>query len=545
MKPKTCPFAPNPWRLRGLRDRATAWVPVLAAAVACIAGSPAFAELYDDFESVTRFNTLWTNWLFNGTGTQTVANGHVKLELTPTVPGGVAFCTMRSVRTWTLQEGRTLEFRTDLLSSNDDGAMAYLGFYLTNRCYGMAVDKDTVALLKRESPTQMFFLTNTASIKVSNVQLVISMTGVQSGVRLRFKILDNDNAGAVIFEQEYLDTAAADPMQVGTDAPAVSFLGETGYFMLSLFRDPALFDPDVTLPPGAAGEVVYDNAEVLKYASAWVAPPSTAVLMSWPEDTAEEQTVIGTDSLASDAVWVPWPEPIFKRFGQLSMAVPTTAKQQFFRLVPGTQFIDDFDAPNEPYASRNPWMPWFATSADAPRFTFTITNGVLQIQTLAQPANGQVMIYCPGTGPVVRDFYASVDILDWGSSSQESALGIGGRVTGDPNSPITAMYLGSFRVNAAGQPGKGGLYFFNGINDVPPSTFFDLKPDSDYRLQFSVVGKQLTVRLLDLTNGGVVDQQGIQSSVNAQGRVALWVNTRGSTAYTRAVGNFFMTGTKP
>jgi hypothetical protein len=80
--------------------------------------------------------------------------------------------------------------------------------------------------------------------------------------------------------------------------------------------------------------------------------------LEWPVP-AEDCIVVGANSLASNAVWTPWPEPIYKRFGELCMAVPTTTTQQYFKLVPGTQFIDDFLDPQEPFAVRNPWVPGF------------------------------------------------------------------------------------------------------------------------------------------------------------------------------------------
>jgi hypothetical protein len=159
-----------------------------------------------------------------------------------------------------------------------------------------------------------------------------------------------------------------------------------------------------------------------------------------------------------------------------------------------------------------------------------------------------VMVFSPGGGEIVRDFCTSVDIVDWGSSTQNSALGIAGRVQGDPDSGVGNMYLGSLQINALGTTGKGGLFFFDGSQDVPPlsSELFDLVPGSSYRLQFSAVGNQLGLRLLDLTHGQApLAERALTVSALAQGRVALWVNTRGSTSYTRTVDNFFMTGTKP
>ena len=69
---------------RALRGRTAGLVAGLAlAAAAGMNGTSVFAEVYDDFESATRSQTLWNRWVFNGTGTQTVTNGHVTLDVTP------------------------------------------------------------------------------------------------------------------------------------------------------------------------------------------------------------------------------------------------------------------------------------------------------------------------------------------------------------------------------------------------------------------------------------------------------------------------------
>lgn len=126
------------------------------------------------------------------------------------------------------------------------------------------------------------------------------------------------------------------------------------------------------------------------------------------------------------------------------MAVPTAAVQQFFKLVPGIQFTDTFDALKEPFAARNSWEPFFMDSADASRFAFSMVNGALKIESLTRPQNGQVAIFPPGGGGVVEDFCASVDILEW-ASSQDSALGIAGRTQGGPRA-LSNAYLGSVRM---------------------------------------------------------------------------------------------------
>jgi hypothetical protein len=362
-----------------------------------------------------------------------VADGQLRLAITPA--GDHGFSVLRSVDRWTLRERRTLEFRVDLIRSSGDGAVARLGFGYGDGAQGyiMAFDQDTIALGKRDNPFQLFLLRNGVPIKATNVKLVLSVTsGPEGAMLLQVRILDNEQGGRVLYSSpDIWDTAGADPMVLGSDDPPGGYLGVNGIFHLSLYHDnAALYDPTVEIARLSEAELILDNAEVIEYDSPWIAPPSNALLLSWPENTAKEQIVVAAESLSS-TVWTPWPEPIYKRFGDFATTAPTTAAQQYFKLVPGTQFIDNFDPLRQPFASRNPWEPWFVNGSDASRFTFGIADGVFLIQTTQQPARGQVMVFSPGGGDIVGDFYASVDILGW-ASNQESALGIAGRVQGTP-----------------------------------------------------------------------------------------------------------------
>jgi hypothetical protein len=345
---------------RGTGRRAAAWLLGLTFAAAVLLSPAAlFAEVLDDFSDPVKSEQIWTGGVAFGTGDQLVTNGQVRISVTPF--GDHGFSGLNSVRAFTLREGRTLEFRADLVSSSGDGAVARLGFFFTDveAGYVFNLDQDTISLLKDENPFQLFLLTNGVPIDVTNVKLVVSMTGVQSNVLVQLKILDNERPGRVVYATDVWDTPNRDPMQVGTDDPPGNFLGRAGKFFLGVYHDNVgWLDPDVEIPHLGEAEVVFDNAEFFEYDSAWIAGPQTvACLACWSQDTAEEQIVVGASSLASDAVWTPWPEPIFKRHGELCMAVPTTATQQFFKLVPGTQFIDDFSDPQEPFAVRNPWVP--------------------------------------------------------------------------------------------------------------------------------------------------------------------------------------------
>lgn len=508
---------------------------LLAAFVTC--GPCLLAEVIDDFESAAQTATLWDRWVWNGSGSQTVTNGQVKLEITPPDYQG-GFSSLASVRTWTLREGRTVELRVDLLTSNEDGAAAYLGFWVVggNRCYALVVDRNTVALAKRESPGQMFFFTNGLPIKVTNVKLVLSMTGTSSSVFLKCRILDNDNSGAVVFERECLDTAAADPMDPGwgLDDPPSSYLGLSGSIILSLYRDPGTIERPVALPPGATAEVVYDNAEVSEYDTPSL-QIANSVLLSWSQKTEEEQIVVGADSLASDAVWTPWPEPVFKRCGELCMTVPVTASQQYFRLVPGTQFRDDFSEPEEPFPDRNLWEPYFWDSRDATRVSFTVANGAFRILTHAGVADGRAVIAPPGTLPVFRDFTASVDILHFAVGAPVG-LCVYARGTIEDRFPGGSnAYLG--------QVYRNRIAIFDGSTGHP--VFFTYDPTAPYRLQFSGVGNHLSLRLVNLKTGATT-QQSLTSANFSHGHVTLGLPYKApGESFDIILDNFFVTGTKP
>ena len=283
--------------------------------------------------------------------------------------------------------------------------------------------------------------------------------------------------------------------------------------------------------------VTFDSAEVLEYDSAWVAPPSTALLLNWPENTAEEQIVIGAGSLGSNAVWAPWPEPIFKRFGQLSMAVPTTSSQLFLTLTPGTQFIDDFNPPKWPYAGKGGWVPYFYNTADSTRFEVTNVDNALRIHTLMPAVDGRVVILPPGPDVVVGDFYASVDIIDW--PVQGLGFGIGARVWRDPDNPFPGNSIG-YIGSVMGTPRELGIFPV----DHPPPPAFTYDPTADYRLVFSAVGSDLSLRLVNLATGETV-QMTPRDTQFQNGFVCFWMNAGPGGTCDITLDNFFVTGTKP
>jgi hypothetical protein len=515
--------------------RTAAWIASVVIS-ACLA-VPVNAEVYDDFENAALSALRWTGTVWFGTGTQTVTNGQMKIDVTPY--GNHAFSFAQSVRTWTLREGRTLEFRADLVSSNGDGAVGYIAFHLGdgNNGYMLMVDEDTIALHKRSNPLTLFLLTNGAPVKVSNVKLVLSMTGVQSGVLLKVRILDNDNVGAVIFESEYWDTAIADPMQIGSDNPPESFLGQTSRLYLSLYHDNAgMLDPEVTLPHLGKAEVVFDNAEVIEYYPPHldISRSTNGVDLTWGLPL-EEHIVVEADQLPGS--WSPCPQPHTRTNDTFYLTLPCQSPEQFFKLIRGTQFTDGFSTlvPS--------WTPWFPGAGK----DWIVTNGALRVSLANQPAYGGLAL-CPlgvtNAEVVLSDFYASVDILDWVTSSTNwSALALFARGKMSPNSG----YFGGLTLNPGGTnglmrpwllgPERGYLYgepFY--IHEIP----------LPYRLQFSMVGTNMSFRVLRLATGQPIREMSWDGWTLTNGIVGLWYNgrTEAGDSYTNTVDNFFMSGTK-
>jgi len=273
------------------------------------------------------------------------------------------------------------------------------------------------------------------------------------------------------------------------------------------------------------------------------APPEIAieksVLLSWPEDPVEEQIVLRANSL--DGPWVPCLEPIFKRQGSLSTAVPTTGRQQYFKLAPGTQLSDDFS---------DPAKPWTQCLQDARNFETSYVNGALRIKApAAGGVNRHVLIPFPLPAPpavVQADFAMSVDILDWDVNAPHMEFGLCARATpiADCASVGGYCYFGQLEFHRGG-PAR--LWVYGNPPNGPISAVKSIALDSQkaYRLVFSGVGKQLTLRLFDRDRlGSPLLEVNATNSTLSQGIFGLWAMGVDS-AYDITVDNFIVTGTKP
>jgi hypothetical protein len=273
---------------------------------------------------------------------------------------------------------------------------------------------------------------------------------------------------------------------------------------------------------------------------------TNAVLLSWPEPT-QEQIVVGADSLASNAVWTPWPEPIFKRHGELCMAVPTTASQQFFKAVLGRQFVDDFSDCWGPFTNRNSYMDWFKEDGEQ----WFVTNGVLKFTGISVQYPG-FLVLPVGTNAAAKheDFYTSVEILDWVTSTNNwDFLSLFGR--GIIYSPTYVNgYIGGLALNFSGIPGQVRLSIWDGYVEVFGPSFDMGTNPLPYRLEFSGVGNpicQLRLRVLSLPTMQLIREQTLVATRYAEGFPGFWINSRNQAGdtYRITTDNFFLSGTKP
>jgi hypothetical protein len=266
-----------------------------------------------------------------------------------------------------------------------------------------------------------------------------------------------------------------------------------------------------------------------------------AAIVSWPPPT-EEQIVVAADSLTG-SVWTPSLELIFKRFDLMCMTVPTTASQQFFKIVPGRQFADGFGDTWGPFTNRIPWWPY----SNEPSDEWIVTNGVLRLNWHGPLAGAFALIWPPGSNTWVADFSASVHILDWTTSGTNwSTLGIMARGIINPDGGLA--YAAGLRLNAYGIPGNIALWMGYGAVTTDGPTFQTAQFPLPYRLEYSGIGSNLTLRVVSLTTKELIREMSATypSGNRTEGFMGLWINAPAVLeSHSITVDDYFTTGTRP
>lgn len=214
------------------------------------------ARVLDNFDDNTK--TAWQDFLFPvGPYAQiTESGGQFKFNLVP-VGQSIFAASTKTSETFELKEGRTIEYRVDLVSGNGNDSFAILSFIPTSQTvaslngYGFAKSASDILITK--SLDKYFYNENpTTPIKNENITMVLSLTVKNGNVIINAKALDKDANNAVLFERTFVDTPAADVLSDGTDnGPA--YMG-AGNFVLMCYEDAGTTQDSY--------EVTFDNAEV-------------------------------------------------------------------------------------------------------------------------------------------------------------------------------------------------------------------------------------------------------------------------------------------
>src|SRR5262245_299440 len=213
-------------------------------------------RVLDNFDD--NLKTDWQDFTFvPGLGLPSEANGQFQFVLPPA--GRPIFTGSRKTsEEFELRNGRTIEFKVDLVEGIGPDSFAVLAFIPTANSlgtlagYGLA--KSTTDILITKGIGKYFYNENVAPpVKNVNVTLVLTLSAKGGSVTIRGSVLDKDNGNALLWEETVTDTPAADIMADGTDDPAAPYLAR-GHFVLYCYEDSGTSQPEY--------KVVYDNADV-------------------------------------------------------------------------------------------------------------------------------------------------------------------------------------------------------------------------------------------------------------------------------------------
>jgi hypothetical protein len=215
------------------------------------------ARVLDDFNDNTR--TGWQDFAFpvGVTYSQIVEqNGQLQFTLQP-VGQSIFAATTKTSETFELKEGRTIEFRVDLVSGNGPDSFALLAFIPTSSTvsslagYGFA--KSTTDILVTKALDKYFYNDDPDEpIKNENVTMVLSLSVKDGNVMINSKVLDKDAGNAVIFDRTFIDSPAKDILADGEDNGPAYF--GAGNFVLLCYEDNGTTQESY--------EIILDNAEV-------------------------------------------------------------------------------------------------------------------------------------------------------------------------------------------------------------------------------------------------------------------------------------------
>ena len=249
-------------------------------------------SVLDDFSGGSADLANYSQTL-NG-GSAVISGGQLELK-TITLNNTVYSAVRRTAPNYQIIDGSRLELGVDIVNNatgpfdpdafaalsytpfNSDAGVGYLiGYHIGAGCYGLSIGKAYGEWWVNQQPYPTYLSTGN-SIPASNVRLIISMTGEGTSVRIDSRVEDlnvgvNDPA-RVLYQNVFVDTAAADPMDNNT-TPAYGDGGLPGTSAAAYLNAPgsvALY----AFYGGTSGDsvdITYDNLVVNQTAPANLPP---------------------------------------------------------------------------------------------------------------------------------------------------------------------------------------------------------------------------------------------------------------------------------
>ena len=314
--------------------------------VPCQANATIKAAPQDNLRVVDNFDdnriTGWQAESSNGRGTITEKSEQLTVRgywPEPGVPESNVWAKGWVRLGWSVDDGKTLEWRVDVIRMSPSTSMADPGPWSQSRGLGYVISfgPGFVGILKYMGGIDWAALfCEKAAIKSSNVVLALAMTRTGTNLVLTVRVLDRDNRNAVLFERNVVDTPAIDPTLTTSQWQAVTGLRLPVLLVKDRKETPVFSGDAYSLEmmqfdhvPDPEAEVVYDNVELRTYDVPQVAVERTARL-SWASPGGENYGVQGGPTLEG-----PWlPVQTLDIPGIQTVTVPVDTAARFFQLRP-------------------------------------------------------------------------------------------------------------------------------------------------------------------------------------------------------------------
>jgi hypothetical protein len=292
-------------------------------------------EIVDNFDTPPL--TGWTPWI---KGSSTLSESNQQFIARGYFPGVHTTSILDSYvcgisdRTWTVPDERTLEWRADLVSLDENATnLAILAVGTVNGLYLFHKGRD-FAYVWKWSPTYgvSVFSCEKSAVRNTNVVLALALTRVQPNLVITARVLDKADPNTVLYQSIVVDTPNANPTLT-----TAQFQALTGWRFLDLVPDgPGAPFTSFSVLLGVeqyndgiqpAGRAIYDNLE-LRTSEIPGVGIERAVRLRWPVSSTLNYAVQGAPTLQGP--WMPVQDTAVP--GMSQMTAPASELMQFFRL---------------------------------------------------------------------------------------------------------------------------------------------------------------------------------------------------------------------